>query len=258
MTLHGDRPSNADSGSASPSAGSKRPASPKLDAIQAVKKSKSGSDSPATKTVIEVLNTPSVESPLPRAENGSNGDEYFKDALTKKSESHGSESAVQEGQEKSDEVVKSAEPESVATSAAAIEVDEPKVPALSTEPTSNAATEDVTMAEVEEPAQTAETAAVPQPISESASVPVTADPPSVTQPTEQKSTTEPAPVEPAAAEPVTSEPTATVQDSSVMEVDPPAEADRPLTPELPAPPAPASVAAPEEAAKQPAEEEKKE
>lgn len=257
MTLHGDRPSNADSGSASPAAGSKRPASPKMDAIQAVKKSKSGSDSPATRTVIEVLNTPSVESPLPRTENGSNGDGYFKDALTKKSESQGCETAVQEGQEKSEEVVKSAEPESVATSAAAIEVDEPKVPALSTEPTSNAATEDVTMSGVEEPAQTAETAAVPQPISESASVPVTADIPSVTQSTEQKSTTEPAPVEPTAAEPVTSTPVAAQQETSAMEVDPPAEADRPLTPELPAPPAPASVAVPEEAAKQPAEEERK-
>jgi hypothetical protein len=259
MTLHGDRPSNADSGSASPSAGSKRPASPKLDTVQAVKKSKSGSDSPATRTVIEVLNTPSVDSPLPRTENGSNGDGYFKGVLAKNSESNGSEAAVQDDQEKKDEVVEPVEPESAATSAAAIEVDEPKVPALSTEPAAlTGDSEDVTMSEAEQPAQAVEPATAPTTIAESDSAAATAEISSITQPTEEISTIEPAPVEPSAIEPVTSEAVSAEPATSAMEVDPPVEVDRPLTPELPAPPAPISETVIGEAGKQLAEDEKKE
>lgn len=88
MTLHGDRPTETQSGSQSPvndasatGSGVKRAALPKADSVESIKRAKTGSNSPARRTVIEVLNTPPVESPLPKLDSANGTDGYFKDAV---------------------------------------------------------------------------------------------------------------------------------------------------------------------------------
>jgi hypothetical protein len=220
MTLHGDRPS----GSRSESPAAKSHGTPNLGSVQTVKQSNSGSDSPAKRTVIEVLNTPSVDSPATRTENGSNGDGYFKDAVPKPAEpTEASSEAVQEKNE-------NAATEPTAASAAPV-AEEPKALTPPAERPA-APADDVTMAEAEQ---------AQQPV---ASTGVDNKEPA---PAAEQIQSDAAPA--AAAEPIAAEPSAapatTEPESSAMEVDPPAQPERPATPELPAPPAPTAEAATE-------------
>lgn len=92
MSLHSDRRSEPRSGSQSPvnpmsaaTGGIKRSASPpKQDSLESVKRAKnSGSDSPARRTVIEVLNTPNVDSPLAKTDGASGSEGYYKGTTDK-------------------------------------------------------------------------------------------------------------------------------------------------------------------------------
>jgi len=228
MTLHGDRPSNSASGSASPSAGSKRPASPKNDALQSVKKSKSASDSPATRTVLEVINTPTGASPAPPSDSAGNGDGYFKGAETKTAES-GAETAVPETSEKNVEPSTESTAETAPATSAPVVIEEPKVATPPADPLENGTTEDVAMEDAQQPTAT-EPAATAQTTEAAPAVEV----PSVIAETPA---VEPTPTVPAASAPIAAEP-----ESAAMEVDPPAQSERPPTPDLPAPPAPATDA----------------
>lgn len=176
MTLHGDRPTETKSGSNSPVnassvAGAKRPASPKQESLEAVKKAKNESSSPARRTVIEVLNTPSVDSPVPKVDssNGNGGDEYFKGTTEKKGLSSPgvAKSAVEKASEEAPKettgapaLTESGE-ESTETAKAPARPETPPIeaPAPSTE--APAGNEDVTMAEPDVAAPAAANGAEP-------------------------------------------------------------------------------------------------
>jgi hypothetical protein len=250
MTLHGDRPSNSASPSGSPSAGSKRPASPKLDAVQSVKKSKSATGSPATRVVLEVINTPTVDSPIPRTDGASNGDGYFKGVEPKIAEATTTEAAPETSEKTVGSTVESVASETVSAPSAPAPAEETKAPTPPAAPVADtASTEDVTMADVEPTAPAAETAVAP----------TTADsaPAEAAQSAAETSTIEPTASEPTITETAAPAPAAAKPESSAMEVDAPAESERPATPDLPAPPA-ATAATTTETPAQPTEDEKKE
>ena len=174
MSLHSDRRSEPRSGSQSPvnpmsavAGGIKRSASPpKQDSLESVKRAKnSGSDSPARRTVIEVLNTPNVDSPLAKADGASGSDGYFKPTTDKQPADASNAPKVAEevkedaGQEQtpaaSEPATKEVSEEAPA-SADSVRPDTPPVEAAPAAPAA-AANEDVTMAESDAPAATEST-----------------------------------------------------------------------------------------------------
>lgn len=187
MTLHGDRPSEPRSGSQSPAnatsvAGAKRAASHKQDSAESVKRTKNDSDSPARRTVIEVLNTPNVDSPVPKMDstNGTEGS-YFKSAESKKTSA--TPDPPKSGEETTQaaaagpevpipDVAETAVKEDVEIPAAA-EPSRPDTPPMDA-PSAPVVNEDVVMAEPDAPtdlepvsAPTPAAAAAPAPSSES-------------------------------------------------------------------------------------------
>jgi glucose repression mediator protein len=227
MTLHGDRPSGGESDGSSPGPASgagtnKRSAtSPKVESVQAVKRAKNGSDSPATRTVIEVLNTPNVASPVPRTEAASNGEGYFKGAQIPKPESNnGAQPVSSETETKESAPTPAVE---VPPQTEPVKATEDRPPTPPSEPVAAppaAAVEDVTMAEPEQSAPVVE-AIAPAPA------------PTAPQSTETAEAVQrPAQLEAASADKPTAVPDAKEKD---MEVDAP-EIGRPTTPDLPPPP----------------------
>ena len=194
MTLHGDRPSEPRSGSASPAnptsatgAGTKRAASPKQDSLESVKRAKNGSDSPVRRTVIEVLNTPSVDSPLAKPEGAAPNDEYFKASDKKPSETPDSpktaEGIKQDTTQESAPTVPETESKEVAEEITkSADAPRPDTPPMEAAPSAPAApepapatNEDVTMAEPDaSAAATAEPAVEAAPDVAEASAPTTA------------------------------------------------------------------------------------
>lgn len=231
MTLHGDRRSGGESDGSSPGPASgagtnKRSAtSPKVESVQAVKRAKNGSDSPATRTVIEVLNTPNVASPVPRTEGGSNGEGYFKGAQIPKPESNNGAQSVSSETETKESAPASAPVPAVEAppQAESVKATEDRPPTPPSEPVAAppaAAVEDVMMAEPEQSA----------PVDEA---PVLAPAPAAPQSIETAEPVQPpAQPEAASADTLTAVPDAKEKD---MEVDGP-EIGRPATPDLPPPP----------------------
>lgn len=251
MTLHGDRPSGGESDGSSPAPVSatgtnKRAAtSPKVDSLQAVKRAKNGSDSPATRTVIEVLNTPSVDSPAARNESSNTGEGYFKGDVPPAPATSNADQAATAEEKPKDAPAESA---AAAPSSEAIPSSEPTketeakvaTPPMAPVAAPAAQSEDVVMSEPEQPAPEA-----PAPVVEPTPAAVrTENVEKVEAEAAAPPLAEPAAPEPSVEVPIV--PDASGSKTKEMEVDPPAEVQRPATPDLPPPPppAPASEAAP--------------